>query len=117
MLVPEPVQESILDDLKTELDAVCKMLDVDIKNMLTQAAVNFVELHPEMNGVEFQVSRYGEVCVCYNCDRSELRRELAQARHLREEHLAMLEAMAHVDASNCKSSTELDERLVELAKR
>lgn len=117
MLISEPVQEGILEDLKTELDAVCKKLDTDIKNMLTRAAADFVELHPEMNGVELQASRYGEVCVGYNYGKSELYRELVQAKKLRDDYLDMLEAMAHIDASNCKSSTELDERLVELVKR
>ena len=116
-LIPEPVQKGILEDLLIELDEVCKKLDVDIKNMSTQAAAEFVELHPEMNGVEFQTSRCSEVCVCANVTQSELKREIIQATRLREEHIAMLEAMAHVDASNCKSSTELDERLVELVKR
>lgn len=116
-LVPKSCLEAQLSTLQEEGDKVAEELNAKISALKQEALNEFVKAHPEALGSEFNLNRYGSTYFAYSTRYSELQKELDQAIALRREIVKNTIAMAHIDASSCSNSAELDEAIVRLVNR
>jgi hypothetical protein len=116
-LVPKSCLEDQLVALQEAGDEVAKELNAKILALKQETLNEFVEAHPEALGSDFSVNRYGNEYFIYSTLRSELQKELTQAMTLRREVVETTIAMAHIDASSCSNSAELDEAIIRLVNR
>lgn len=115
-LVPKSCLETQLQELQELGDAVAVELNAKLTALLQEALNEFVKAHPEATGSEFIFNRYNST-ISYNAQNSELQIELHQANVLRRETIENIVAMAHIDASCCSNSAELDEAIISLVNR
>lgn len=116
-LVPKSCLEDQLAALQEAGDEVAKELSAKILALKQEALNEFVKAHPEALGSEFELYKYGKEHVVCNIRHSELQKELTQAIELRREVVENTIAMAHIDASSCSNSAELDEAIIRLVNR
>ena len=116
-LVPKSCLEDQLNALQEEGDKVAEELNAKISALKQETLSEFVKAHPEALGSEFSFNRYGSEYFVYSTRHSELQKELTQAQALRKEVVENTIAMAHIDASCCSNSAELDEAIIRLVNR
>lgn len=116
-LVPKSCLEDQLAALQEEGDKMTKELNAKILALKQETLNEFVKKHPEAIGSEFTFNRYGGENFVFSTRGSELQTELTQANILRKGIVENVIAMAHIDASCCSNSAELDEAIIRLVNR